>query len=197
MPRKRSISGRKRTTPSLITLTNQVNKQLNKLKRSGEYGKYASKSIIKLASESKKLKFNPKSYKQIKIKKSTKFKRIEARSIRKRFEQFLSSKLSKAHNIKKIRAKTRKLVKTKLQGLLDRELSNDDIDEFYDLTHDKDFRYLADKIGDSDVYALLDEVKESNGNDEDLINKLQQFMIFSNSSDAADKARKLYNKWVR
>ena len=110
--------------------------------------------------------------------------------------QFLSSKLSKAHNIKKIRAETRNKVKARLQGLRDEVLTDKDIDEFYELTHDEDFRYLADKIGDSDVYVLLSEVKESGGNSEDLIEKLQQFIIFTNSSDAADKARRLLNKWT-
>ena len=197
MPRKRSISGRRRTTPSIVTMVNQVNRQFRKLERSGEFGKYASKSIIRFAKESKKFKYSSKGLKKIKISKRAKFKPIEIRAIKKRLGQFLTSKLSKAHNIKKTRAKTRKLIKAKLQGLLDRELSNNDIDEFYELTNDEDFSYLADKVGDSEVYALLDEVKESGGNAEDLIEKLQQFMIFSNSSEAADKARRLYNKWVR
>lgn len=196
MPRKRSIAGRRKNAPTLITLVNQANKQLRKLERSREYGKYASKELIRTAKESSKLNYSRNRYKKITISKRARMKPIEQRALTKQLMQFLSSKLSKANNIKKIRAETRKKVKARLQGLRDKELTNKDIDEFYELTHDKDFRYLADKIGDSDVYVLLSEVKESGGNSEDLIEKLQQFMIFTNSSDAADKARRLLNKWT-
>ena len=196
MPRKRSTAGRSRTsTQSLITMVNQVNRQLRKLERSGEYGKYASKEVIRTAKESKKLSYKRKGARYIRISKRAKFTPIEQRAIKKKLSVFLTSKLGKAHQIKKIRAETRKLVKARLQGLRDKELTNKDIDEFYELTHDEDFRYLADKISDSDVYVLLEEVKESGGDADDLIEKLQQFMIFSNSSEAAEKAKRLYNKW--
>lgn len=197
MPRKQSIAGRRKSAPTLITLVNQANKQLCKLERSGEYGKYASKELIRTAKESPKLNYRRKGYKKITISKRARMKPIEQRALAKQLMQFLSSKLSKAHNIKKIRAETRKKVKARLQGLRDKELTNEDIDEFYELTHDEDFRYLADKIGDSDLYVLLSEVKESGGDEEDLLEKLRQFMIFSNSSDAADRAKKLYNKWAK
>lgn len=199
MPRKRSSAGRRRSgsvQTNLYIQVEKVNRQLRRLERSGEYGSYASKKLLRMANEAKQIKYNRKARSKISIKRGFKFSLIEQRAVAKRFQEFLGSKLSKASEIKKVRAETRRKVKMKLQGLRDEVLTNKDIDEFYSLTHDEDFRYLADKIGDSDVYILLKETQKEGGSAEDLIEKLQQFMIFTNSSDAADKARRLLNKWT-
>ena len=194
MPRKRSSSGRSRAGSQLVA----VNRQFRELQRAGELGRYASKKVLRLAREEPKL-FKVKRSGRFRflIRNQAKLSPIEKRAVFKRFQEFLSSKLGTPENIKRTRAETRRKVKTRLQGLLDKELTDKDIDEFYELTHDEDFRYLADKIGDSDVYVLLSEIRESGGDEEDLLEKLRQFMIFSNSSDAADRAKKLYNKWAK
>lgn len=200
MARKRSAAGRKRTESVQTNIYKQVekvNKQLRNLRKSGELGSYASKRIIRMANEGRQFSYKRKRRNIIMIKKSSKFNEFETRQVAKRFREFLGSKLSKSSEIKRTRAETKRKVKERLQGLADEVLTNRDIDEFYELTHDKDFRYLADKISDSDVYVLLREVRQTGGSEEDLIDKLQQFMIFSNSSDAYNKAKNLFDKWVK
>ena len=198
MPRKKSTAGRRRSgtaSSNIYIQVKKINRQLRRLERAGELGSYASKDIIRMANESKPLTYRRKGRNKIRVKKGAKFKPTERRTILKRFKEFLTSKLSKPSEIKKTRNETRRKVKEKLQGLRDEVLTDEDVDEFYSLTQDEDFRYLADKIGDSEVYVLLSEVRKEGGSVNDLKEKLEQFLVFSNSSDAINKARRLYNKW--
>ena len=92
MPRKRSIAGRRKNAPTLITLVNQANKQLRKLERSREYGKYASKELIRTAKESPKLNYSRKGYKKITISKRARIKPIEQRAMAKQLMVVLKRK---------------------------------------------------------------------------------------------------------
>lgn len=195
MARKKSIQGRKRNIISPQRATEKVAKRIRKLKASGNFGRYASKKIQSLfKSENIKIKRN-------KIKLDwKKLKPIQVKKYYKVFTDFLKAKTSTVSGIEENRLETREKLADTLSGLADERVSDEDIDDFYEMVKDDDFRYIADKIGDSDFYVLLNEtkkeVKENGGNANEILKeKLEEFMVVTNSSDAYNKVKNMYDKW--
>lgn len=192
MARKRSVSGRKPQTFSKSYLTQKVEKSIKMLKNQKVYGKYASKKLVSLF-KSENIKF-----KKGKVKIDwKKLRPIKEKKIIKVFTEFLKSKTSKLSGIKAKRDETRERLKDTLSGLADKRLDDDDIDDFYELVADDDFRYLADKIGDSEVYSIFQQAKEmpTEKRDDYIKSGLQDFMEITNSSDAYKKAKDLFSKY--
>ena len=195
MARKKSIQGRKRNIISPQRATEKVAKQVRRLKASGNFGKYASKKIQSLfKSENIKIKRN-----KIKID-WKKLKPIQVKKYYKVFTDFLKAKTSTVTGIEEKRLETREKLADTLSGLADERVSDEDIDDFYEMVKDDDFRYIADKIGDSDFYVLLNETKKEVQNEggnanEILKEKLEEFMVVTNSSDAYNKVKNMYDKW--
>ena len=195
MARKKSIQGRKRNIISPQRATEKVAKRVRRLKASGNFGKYASKKIQSLfKSENIKIKRN-----KIKID-WKKLKPIQVKKYYKVFTDFLKAKTSTESGIEEKRLETREKLADTLSGLADERVSDEDIDDFYEMVKDDDFRYIADKIGDSEFYVLLNETKkevqEKGGNANEILKEtLEEFMIVTNSSDAYTKVKKIYDKW--
>lgn len=195
MARKKSIQGRKRNIISPQRATEKVAKRIRKLKASGNFGRYASKKIQSLF-KSENIKF-----KRNKIKLDwKKLKPIQVKKYYKVFTDFLKAKTSTEPGIEEKRLETREKLADTLSGLADERVSDEDIDDFYEMVKDDDFRYIADKIGDSDFYVLLNETKkevqtEGGNANEILKEKLEEFMVVTNSSDAYNKVKNMYDKW--
>lgn len=195
MARKKSIQGRKRNIISPQRATEKVAKRIRKLKASGNFGRYASKKIQSLfKSENIKFKRN-----RIKLD-WKKLKPIQVKKYYKVFTDFLKAKTSTESGIEEKRLETREKLADTLSGLADERVSDEDIDDFYEMVKDDDFRYIADKIGDSDFYVLLNETKkevqtEGGNANEILKEKLEEFMVVTNSSDAYNKVKNMYDKW--
>ena len=194
MPRTRSSLGRKRQNLSKTYLTEKIGKRVKKLKKQGLLGRYSSKKLLSLFKTE-----------NIKIKKGKikidwkKIKPIKEKKILKVFKDFFKSPEATDEGIRKKREETREKLKDSLSGLADERLSDDDIDDFYELVKDDDFRYLADKIGDSDVYVIFAKAREVPSEEKaDFIKtRLEDFIQITNSSDAYDKALGLYNKYFK
>lgn len=198
MARKRSVSGRARpkTLDNKLRITvEKVNRKLNKLDQGKVYGRYASKQILRLASTDKNILYSRKRRNKLII--STKgLTQSELRLYQKQMESFLKSKTSTVSGVKQARANVIEKVKKSLSGMTDLELTDDDIEDFFNLTSkDNDFKYLADRMDPSKLYILLQHVKESNGNAEDLITMLESYMTVNNQN-VRNKATRLYNKFV-
>ena len=195
MARKKSIQGRKRNIITPQRATEKVAKRIRKLKASGNFGRYASKKIQSLF-KSENIKF-----KRNKIKLDwKKLKPIQVKKYYKVFTDFLKAKTSTEPGIEEKRLETREKLADTLSGLADERVSDEDIDDFYEMVKDDDFRYIADKIGDSDFYVLLNETKkevqtEGGNANEILKEKLEEFMVVTNSSDAYNKVKNMYDKW--
>ena len=198
MARKRSVSGRARpkTLENKLRITVQkVNKKLNKLDQGKVYGRYASKQILRLASTDKNILYSRKRRNKLII--STKgLTQSELRLYQKQMESFLKSKTSTVSGIKQARANVIEKVRKSLSGMTDLDLTDNDIEDFFELTSkDKDFKYLADRMDPSKLYILMQHTKEAEGNSENFITLLESYMTVNNQN-VRNKATRLYNKFI-
>ena len=198
MARKRSVSGRARpkTLENKLRITvEKVNRKLNKLDQGKVYGRYASKQILRLASTDKNILYSRKRRNKLFI--STKgLTQSELRLYQKQMESFLKSKTSTVSGVKQARANVIEKVKKSLSGMTDLELTDDDVEDFFNLTSkDNDFKYLADRMDPSKLYILMQHTKEADENGENFISMLENYMTVNNQN-VRKKATRLYNKFV-
>lgn len=198
MSRKKKSSGRARAATKenkLLLTLDKVNRKLYQLDVNQVYGKYSAKKMLALVSRESQI-----SYKRDRRAKITvNVKNLNASQIRyyqKVFDSFLKSKTSSPIGIKEVRSKTEQKLKQSLGELLDKDITEEDIDDFYTLVQDEDFRYIADKIGDSLEYILVEQIRTAEGTEEDFINLLSKF-ITVNTEELREKAKRLYNKYVK
>lgn len=197
MARKRSVSGRARpkTLENKLRITvEKVNRRLNKLDQGKVYGRYASKQILRLAGQ-KNVLYSRKRRNKLFI--STKgLTQSELRLYQKQMESFLKSKTSTVSGVKQARANVIEKVKKSLSGMTDLELTDDDVEDFFNLTSkDNDFKYLADRMDPSKLYILMQHTKEADGTGENFISMLENYMTVNNQN-VRKKATRLYNKFV-
>ena len=196
MARKR-IKGRSRVpTPAdkLLRSIEMTNRKLNRLESAGIYNKYASKKLLRTIRNESLVKYN----KGKRVKVTVNVKKLNPSQIRyyqKVFNTFLESKASTSIGIKDKESKAREKLKQSLSEITDEDISEQDVEDFYTLVEDNDFRYLADKIGDSDIYILVNEAKSRDLDEEGFTNMLEQYMTVNNK-EARDAASNLYNKFV-
>lgn len=196
MPRKKSVGGRKRTVPTTNYLLERANKRLINLERANLSNKYASRELLKSLQGQKAVRIGSrKARNRIKVIRSLNI--TEKRFVNKKLRQFIEAETSTPTGIKRKRAETRENVLQGLSKLVDRKLTEQDLDDFYDLIENEDFQGLADMIGDSEMYVLVDEAKQKNiKNPNDFVKLLNKHMT-SNTKDVRDKATRLFNKYVK
>lgn len=196
MARKR-IKGRARVpTPAdkLLRSIEMTNRKLNRLESAGVYNKYASKKLLRTIRNESLVKYN----KGKRAKVTVNVKKLNPSQIRyyqKVFNTFLESKTSTSIGIKDKESKAREKLKQSLSEINDEDISEQDVEDFYTLVEDNDFRYLADKIGDSDIYILVNEAKSRDLDEEGFTKMLEQYLTV-NTKEARDAASNLYNKFV-
>lgn len=196
MARKR-IRGRARIpTPAdkLLRSIEMTNRKLNRLEAAGLYNKYASKKLLRTIRNESPIKYNKGKASKVTVN----VKQLNASQIRyyqKVFTSFLESKTSTTIGIKDKELKTRAKLKQSLSEITDEDITEQDVEDFYTLVEDNDFRYLADKIGDSDIYILANEAKSRDLDESGFINMLEQYMTV-NTKEARDAASNLYTKFV-
>lgn len=197
MARKR-IKGRTRTATKesrLLLTLDKVNRKLHQLDVNQVYGKYSSKKMLAIVRRESKINYNKQKKEQIRVN-VNELTASQIRYYQKVFDSFLKSKTSTPIGIKEVRTKTEQKLKQSLGELVDKDITDEDVDDFYTIVQDEDFRYIADKIGDSLEYILIDQIKSSQGSEEDFINLLSKFMTV-NTEELREKASRLYNKFVR
>lgn len=196
MPRQR-IKGRSRPVTPASRLQRQlelVNTKLNRLNRSGGYGSYASKKLLKRVIGQKGIKYN-RGKKQIITIDLKNLNISQMRYYTKVFDEFNSAKTSSSIGIEDVRQKTRDSLKQTLGQITDVDITDEDVDDFYSLVADEDFRYLADKTGDSEMYILIQTAKEKGWGKEKFVTTIGQYLKVNNKQ-AREKAGRLYNKYV-
>lgn len=199
MPRKRASKGRARqVTPKskLLLEIERANRKLRSLEKGGEYGKFASKKLLRLVANSENFSYKRGRRNKIQLRSSVKLETPNLRIYFKKFGEFLKSATSSVFGIRRARSQAEKKLKRTLGGLLDRKVSNEDIDEFYELMEDSDFKYIADKIGGSESYVLVENIKEKNMSYNDFEKQFGQFFD-TNNFDFKIKAKKLYDKFIK
>lgn len=120
----------------------------------------------------------------------------QIRYYKKVFNSFLSSPVSTPLGIEQSRTKSRETLKQSLGELADgKEISDEDVDDFYSLFEDEDYTYFSDKIGVSTMYALVNEVQAKNYSESKFIDTLAS-LITLNTEEVRAKAKRVYEKYV-
>lgn len=196
MPRKKSVGGRARTVPTTGYLLERANRKLINLERANLSNTYASKQLLQSLQSHKAVKIGSrKARNRIKVIRSLNI--TEKRFVNKKLRQFVESETSTPTGIKRKRAETRENVLQGLSKLVDRQLTKEDLDDFYDLIENDDFQGLADMIGDSEMYVLVDEAKQKNIKNPNDFTKLLNKHMTSNTKEVRDKATRLFNKFIK
>ena len=95
-----------------------------------------------------------------------------------------------------VRRRSRETLKETLTQLTDDAISDSDLDDFYDLIVEDDYKYFADKVPDSlEIFILINEARDKNLTEDGFIDLLKKYMTI-NSEDARQRASRLYNKWI-
>lgn len=204
MPRKKSVSGRARVSTAenqLQLQAEKITKRLRSLEKAGEYGKLnAQKELIRFAQN------NP--FVSIKKSRGSKRRRLivskvkktiaEQRLIHKKFTTFLKSKVSSVLGIQKARKNMEKSLSETLQGQLDREVDQDDIDRFIEIAEYADQanqESILDKIDPSTFNMLVNVAREQNYSLPQWVNLLKDYVQINNDY-MRKEAEELYYKYV-
>lgn len=193
--RKRTL-GRARTGSSISVSIERTNRKLKSLQSSGLLGKYASKELISALKNNPNVIFDKSKKNQIIKLKTSDISPSQARYLQKSLKKFIQNKTSTPMGIMDVRSRSRETLKETLTQLTDDVITDSDLEDFYDLVVDDDYKYFADKVPDSlEIFILINEAKEQNLSEEGFIELLKKYMTL-NSQEAREKASRLYNKWV-
>lgn len=191
---RKKVVGRSRGGSSLNITLERANKKLKALRKTNRLGHYASKELFRAFSSDNKVKVDRSAGDIIKI--NTKNLSIaEQRYYKKVLDSFIRNKSSSPLGIADIEKRSRTTLKDTLSQITDKDITDSDIEDFYDLVENDEYRYFADKVGDSLMYILINEARDKNLSEDSFISMLTQYMTI-NSEEAREKAKKLYNKWV-
>ena len=206
MPRKKSVSGRARgksTESALLIKIGKVNARFRSLEKGGNYDTYASKELIRFAQS------NP--YLVLKTSKKKKGKKrqrrhtlqlvrgnipvAQQRLINKKLNKALSSQVFSNVGIERVRKETRRKVKETLELESGEELTEKDVDLFYDIAKYK-YEDIIEKIGPSEFYQLVQVATKNNYSVDQWVDLLNNYVEINNDV-MRKQAEYLYNKFVK
>ena len=193
--RKRTL-GRARSGTSIFASIEKTNRKLKSLQSAGLLGKYSSKELINALKDNPNVIINKSKKSQIIKLKTARISTAQARYIQKSIKKFIQNKTSTPMGIADVRRRSRETLKETLTQLTDDVISDSDLDDFYDLVVEDDYKYFADKVPDSlEIFILINEARDKNLTEDGFIDLLKKYMTI-NSEDARQRASRLYNKWV-
>lgn len=198
MARKRSVRGRAKVSTPISRLNismAKVNRRLRSLERAGMFGQYSFKRLLRRFEDETNISFKRKRRNKFIIKRKTS-NVSKLRLYQKNFEAFLKSITSTPIGVKKVRESTREKLKRSLSNITDLDIEDRDLDDFYDLFHDPDFKYLAERIPPSTLYMLIQEAKSQSWSEETFVSQIQMY-IQSNNQELRERATRLFNKYIR
>lgn len=185
---------RKRLLRSVNEQIQETNKRLRQLDRKGFYNSFSSRKLFdRLGGKVNALeKVNNK---VVGIKVNKKMSITDLTAIQKATKNFLRSETSSPYKISKVVKNTKKAMLRTLKSEND-DLTMDDIEFYYNMLGDSDFDFFADKIGSSDLWALIDDAIEQGDNQDQFLSRLGRYITL-NDVDIRRKAINLFNKYVR
>lgn len=196
MPRKK-ITGRSRPiTPQskFLLQLEKVNAKLNSLERSKNLYSYSSKTLINTIKRDNNIKYLSKK----KVKLNVNIEKLNSAQLRyysKQFDKFLKSKTSTQLGIMEVRKKSEASLKETLGQLVDKDITTQDLDDFYYLMGDRDVQTITEFIDPSELYVLIDIAKEKNYSKNDFVSLLNKYMT-SNNEETRLAANRIYEKYV-
>ena len=189
---KRITSGQQtdRLEKETRKLVNKANARLDSLQRRYKSGTWATKKLANRLSSGKVKMWTKKG--KIKIGKNP--TRQQLLAVNKAATQFLNSQTSTKKGIADVKRKQIAAIK-KRRNIEDEYFTEQDAEDFYEMFGESDFRYFADKIGDSLLQQIIYDAIRENDSEDDFIDRLSQY-IEINDLDIREKAIRLYNKYV-
>ena len=212
MPRKKSASGRARgksPESALLLKIEKVNARFRSLEKGGNFNTYASKELVRFAQANpylsiKTSKKRPKGRKGRKgrqqkrhtlVLQKTNIPVAQQRLINKKLNEALNSKVFSNVGIERVRKETRRKVKETLELETGEELTQKDVDLFYDIAKYK-YDDIIEKIGPSEFYQLVQVATKQNYNVDQWVDLLNNFVEINNDV-MRKQAEYLYNKFVK
>lgn len=202
MARKRSVGGRARSSSTIRSniyiQAEKINKRIRSLHKGNNFGSYKSKDLINFARDNKYVTLSRTSRRKtpkISIINLAKATAGQVRLIGKKFKELLSAKSFTNAGINDIRKKTRIKVKTTLEGIADKELTDEDVDKFYEIV-EYNKNSILEQIPPSEFYALVTQASEENLSVNGWVNLLNNYVSINNE-EIREAAEQLYNKFVR
>ena len=200
MPRKRSTSGRARKTTmeSRIYLqAEKINRKIRSLEKGKNFGRYKSKELISFVGENAYLGLKRRGRRKNKLVvgklRGATFGSLAL--ISKKFKNIIKSKSFSNVGIADIEEKSRESLKKTLKGLTDKDITDQDLETFYEIvTYKKN--EIIDKVKPSDFYNIVNTASEKNYNVDQWLDLLQDYITINNEN-LRRSAKKLYNKFVK
>lgn len=185
---------RKQLLRSVNEQIKETNKRVRQLDRKGFYNSFSSRKLFdRLGGKVNALeKVNNK---VVGVKVNKKMSITDLTAIQKATKNFLRSETSSPYKISKVVKNTKKAMLRTLKSEND-DLTMDDIEFYYNMLGDSDFDFFADKIGSSDLWALIDDAVEQGDNQDQFLSRLGRYITL-NDVDIRRKAINLFNKYVR
>ena len=121
----------------------------------------------------------------------------QLRAIQTATEAFLASdKTTKLRNIKKVISETKNTLQATL-GDEAHKITDAEIDKLYNIVENRDTRVMAEKIGASNLWTSLVEVKEENKSKGDFYNIIaKNSQVDITDDDILDFLNEMYDKYV-
>ena len=173
----------------------ETNKRLRQLDKKGFYGSFSSRKLFDRLGGGKINALEKVNGKVVGVKVNKKMNVTELTAINKATKNFLRSETSTPYKIGKVVKNTKKAMLKTLKTKND-DLTMEDIEFYYSMLGDSDFDYFADKIGSSDLWAIIDDAVDRGDSEEQFIARLGRY-ISTNDADVKKKAINLFNKYVR
>lgn len=171
-------------------LVNKANARLDSLQRKHRVGTWASKKLANRLSANKLKMWSKKG----KIRLSKNPTRQQLLAVNKAVDQFLKSKTSTNKGIQDIKRKQIDTIKLR-RSIEDKDFTEEDAEDFYDMFGNDDFQSFAEKIGASALQEIIyDSIKEDDS-ETDFLDRLGLY-IEINNLDIREKASRLYDKYV-
>lgn len=176
----------------------ETNRRLRNLDRSGNYGSFASKKLFDRLG-SKKLNVLNRSKKVnrgkvLSLKLKNNINNTDLTAIIKATSQFLKSATSTIKGLNDVVEKTKRSMLETLKTE-NKDITKEDIEDYYNMLGDKDFDFFNEKIGASEMWGILEDATEAGDNSNEFVSRLENYITLGDV-DVKKKALNLFNKYV-
>ena len=194
MSSKRRRVIKQRTPMTLLeSKASRVNMLLRELKRAGiKDGTWASKKLYDRLSGGKVNVMNKKLNKVVLGKQ--KLNKTQKKMIDKALTNFLASETSTPKGIENVRQRSIKSLQMTLSDY-DNMLSYDEAEAYFNMFADSDFSSIAEKLGASETWIMIDDAKEMNDDETTFLARMNTIMDI-NDEDVKEKLIRIFEKYV-
>lgn len=172
----------------------ETNRRLKELDKKGFYNSFSSKKLFERLGSGKIDALAKQKNKVLGIKIKKNMSASDLTGILRATRSFLGGATSSVSKTRKVIKQTKKSMYKTLK-LKDDKLTMEDIENYYDMLGDKDFEAFNDKIGASEMWAVIEDSIEAGDNQNQFLKRLNT-LITLNDVDYRKKAINIFNKYV-